>query len=151
MSTAKGEGVRYGPRCARGGGPIPHPRRACRHRPSTGRQRPTPVPGEPNRLRSEHACGSLIGRETHNSACYPIRKRGPSDVGAIATRRPSRGLGAEGLTDSAAPNEFGKSGLPEGIAAVVFGLPGSSDATAFGQVGFRLRGHGMGWTRGPDI
>lgn len=29
-------------------------------------------------MRSEHACGSLIDRETQSSACYPIRKRGPA-------------------------------------------------------------------------
>ena len=40
---------------------------------------------------------------------------------------------AEGLTNFVAPNEFGKSTLVEGIAAVVFGLPGSSDPAAFGQ------------------
>lgn len=43
----------------------------------------------------------------------------------------------EGLGHLVAPNEFGKSTLVEGLAAVVFGLPGTSDPAAFGQARFR--------------
>jgi DNA repair exonuclease SbcCD ATPase subunit len=43
----------------------------------------------------------------------------------------------QGLGHLVAPNEFGKSTLVEGLAAVVFGLPGTSDPAAFGQARFR--------------
>ena len=42
-----------------------------------------------------------------------------------------------GLAHFVAPNEFGKSTLVEGLAAVLFGLPGSNDPAAFGQTRFR--------------
>lgn len=42
-----------------------------------------------------------------------------------------------GLAHFVAPNEFGKSTLVERLAAVLFGLPVSSDPAAFGRVRYR--------------
>ncbi len=42
-----------------------------------------------------------------------------------------------GLAHFVAPNEFGKSSLVEGLAAVLFGLPVSSDPAAFGRARYR--------------
>ncbi|HEY8415910.1 MAG TPA: ATP-binding protein, partial [Thermaerobacter sp.] len=50
----------------------------------------------------------------------------------------------EGLVTLVAPNETGKSTLVAGLAAVIYGLPGSSDPTRFGQARFR---HWLGAAR----
>lgn len=44
-----------------------------------------------------------------------------------------------GLGVMVAPNEFGKSTILAGLAAVLFGLPGSTNPRAFGQARFRHR------------
>ncbi|HEY8394636.1 MAG TPA: AAA family ATPase [Thermaerobacter sp.] len=50
----------------------------------------------------------------------------------------------DGLVTLVAPNESGKSTLVAGLAAVIYGLPGSSDPTRFGQARFR---HWLGAAR----